>query len=94
MKRNESRYTVAMLEGRPGWYRCTDTESGIELDFDITDPNGKQEGRAPAGTPVNAARLASLMGEMGDFLSAWLSEQQEFEDGCLSAAIDRQKRQD
>lgn len=52
------------------------------------------EGRAPAGTPVNAARLASLMGEMGDFLSAWLSEQQEFEDGCLSAAIDRQKRQD
>lgn len=77
MKSKENRYEVVMLEGRPGWYRCTDTESGIELDFDMADPNGRQEGRAPAGTPVNAARLASLMGEMGDFLSEWLRKKRE-----------------
>lgn len=77
MKSKENRYKVEPVEGRPGWYRCTDTESGIELDFDITDPNGCQEGRAPAGTPVNAARLASLMGEMGDFLSEWVRKKRE-----------------
>ena len=75
MKSKENRYEVAMLEGRPGWYRCTDTESGIELDFDMAYPNGRQEGRAPAGSPVNAARLAGLMREMGEFLSEWLAEQ-------------------
>lgn len=74
MKSKENRYTVECME-RPGWYRCKDTESGIELDFDITDPNGRQEGRAPAGTPVNAGRLARLMQEMGEFLSEWLAEQ-------------------
>lgn len=77
MGSKDNRYTVEQLEGRPGWYRCTDTESGIELDFDITDPNGRQEGRAPAGTPVNAARLAGLMRDMGDFLSEWLRKSRE-----------------
>lgn len=43
MKSKENRYEVAMLEGRPGWYRCTDTESGVEMDFDVTDPNGHQD---------------------------------------------------
>lgn len=32
------------------------------------------------------------MREMGDFLSGWLAEQKEFVEGCLLAAIDRQKR--
>lgn len=40
MKSKENRYEVAMLEGRPGWYRCTDTESGVEMDFDAATGEG------------------------------------------------------
>ena len=92
MKSKENRYEVAMLEGRPGWYRCTDTESGVEMDFDADDPNARQDVRVPERYGADVTAIARLMREMGDFLSVWLTAQKEFVEGCLLAEIDRQKR--
>ena len=76
-----------MLEGRPGWYRCTDTESGVEMDFDADDPNGRQDVRVPERYGADVTAVARLMREMGDFLSGWLTEQKKFVEGCLLAEI-------
>lgn len=75
MKSKENRYEVAMLEGRPGWYRCTDTESGVEMDFDADDPNARQDVRVPERYGTDVTTVARLMREMGDFLSGWLAGQ-------------------
>lgn len=74
MKSKENRYEVAMLEGRPGWFRCTDTESGVEMDFDVDDPNGRQDVRVPERYWADATTIARLLREMGDFLAGWLAE--------------------
>ena len=74
MKSKENRYEVDPLEGRPGWYRCTDTESGVEMDFDVDDPNGRQDVRVPERYGADVTAVARLMREMGDFLSGWLTE--------------------
>lgn len=74
MKSKENRYEVDPLEGRPGWYRCTDTESGVEMDFDADDPNARQDVRVPERYWADATTIARLMREMGDFLSGWLTE--------------------
>lgn len=81
-----------MLEGRPGWYRCTDAESGVWLDFDIGDVNGRQEWHVPERLGADVTAIARLMRELGEFLSGWLTEQKEFVDDCILAAIDRRKR--
>lgn len=73
MKSKENRYAVAPIEGRPDWYRCTDTESGVEVDFDVSDPNARQDVRVPERYWADATTIARLLREMGDFLSGWLA---------------------
>lgn len=73
MKSKENRYAVEPVEGRPGWYRCTDTESGVEMDFDVNDPNGRQDVRVPERYWADATTIARLLRELGEFLSDWLA---------------------
>lgn len=74
MKSKENRYTVEPMEGRPGWFRCTDTESGVEMDFDVNDPNARQDVRVPERYWADATTISRLLRELGEFLSGWLSE--------------------
>lgn len=100
MDSSEVRYNIAPIEDQPRWYRCSDTLSGIEVDFDIRDINQRQECRWRGPVAKEGAHvLARYVRDIGEFIRSWAvekaSKEKEIINELLSLLpIDRSKMEE